>query len=170
MSQLIYDVTVPTLVRALNNLAGVLDKARSHAESEKIDPSALLTMRLYPDMFPLTRQVQIATDNAKGCVARLAQQDAPKYEDNESSFADLRARLEKTVGYIKSIEARSFDGAGDRPVALKFPQRTLNFKSGWEYLLGFALPNVYFHCTTAYDILRHGGVKLGKGDFLGAVG
>jgi uncharacterized protein len=170
MNQPIYDVTVPTLIRALNNLAGFLDKARSHAESEKIDPSALLTMRLYPDMFPLTKQVQIATDNAKGCVARLAQQEAPKFEDNESSFPELRARLEKTVGYIKSVDPRAFDGAGDRPVVLKFPHRTLNFHSGWEYLLAFALPNVYFHCTTAYDILRHGGVKIGKGDFLGAVG
>jgi hypothetical protein len=170
MSQSIYDVTVPTLVRALNNLANVLDKARSHAESEKIDPAALLSMRLYPDMFALTRQVQIATDNAKGCIARLAQQEAPKFEDNESSFADLRARLEKTVGYIKSVDTRALEGAGERAVALKFPHRTLNFKSGWEYVLEFVMPNVYFHCATAYDILRHAGVKIGKGDFLGAVG
>lgn len=170
MNQPIYDVTVPTFVRALNNLVAVLDKARSHAESEKIEPSVLLTMRLYPDMFPLTRQVQIASDTAKGCVARLTQQEPPKYEDNESSFAELRARVEKTIGYLKSIEPRAFEGAGERPVVLKFPQRSLNFKSGWEYLLAFALPNVFFHCTTAYDILRHGGVKIGKSDFLGAIG
>lgn len=170
MSQSIYDVTVPTLLRAINNLAAVLDKGRSHAESEKIDPSALLTMRLYPDMFPLTRQVQIASDNAKGCVARLAQVEPPKYEDNESSFAELRARLEKTAAYLESIQPRQLEGADERPVVLKFPQRSLNFRNGWDYLLTFALPNVYFHCTTAYDLLRHAGVKVGKGDFLGAVG
>jgi uncharacterized protein len=170
MSQSIYDVTVPTFIRALNCLAAVLDKGRAHAESEKIDPAVLLTMRLYPDMFPLTRQVQIASDNAKGCVARLAQQEPPKYEDGEASFADLRVRLENTVGYLKSVSPRSLEGAGERPVVLKFPHRTLNFASGWEYLLAFALPNVYFHCTTAYDILRHSGVRVGKGDFLGAVG
>jgi uncharacterized protein len=170
MNQPIYDVTVPTLIRALNNLAGVLDKARTHAENDKIEPAALLTMRLYPDMFPLTRQVQIASDTAKGGVARLVQQEAPKYEDNESSFPELRARLEKTVGYLKSIEPRAFEGAGERPVVLKFPQRSLNFSSGWDYLLGFVLPNVFFHSATTYDILRHGGVKIGKSDFLGPIG
>ena len=170
MSQSIHDVTVPTLLRAINNLAAVLDKGRSHAESEKIDPTVLLAMRLYPDMFPLTKQVQIASDNAKGCVARLAQLEPPKYDDSEASFAELRARLERTAAYLKSIQPQQFAGADERPVVLKFPQRSLNFRNGWDYLLAFALPNVYFHCTTAYGILRHAGVRIGKGDFLGAVG
>jgi len=167
MSQSIYDLTVPTLVRALSSLQVVLDKGRAHAEAEKIDPAVLLNMRLYPDMFALTRQVQIATDNAKGCVARLAQQDPPKYADDESSFAQLQARLDKTIQYLRQFQPRQLEGAGERPVELKFPQRTFPFKSGWDYVLTFVLPNVYFHCTTAYDILRHAGVKVSKGDFLG---
>lgn len=169
MSQSIYDVAVPTLVRALTNLGAILEKGRAHAERENIDPAALLGMRLYPDMFALTRQAQIATDNAKGCVARLARLEPPKYEDNEASFPELIARVEKTTGYLKGVRREQLEGAGERPVELKFPQRTLTFRSGWDYLLVFALPNVYFHCTTAYDLLRHAGVKLGKGDFIGAI-
>lgn len=169
MSLSIYDASVPTFVRALGSLAVVLDKGRAHAETEKIDPSALLGMRLYPDMFPLTRQVQTATDNAKGCVARLAQAEPPKFADTESSFAELQQRVEKTIAYLKSIEPRQLEGAGSRAVELKFPQRTFGFKSGWDFFLTFGLPNVYFHCTTSYAILRHAGVKVGKGDFIGAL-
>ncbi len=168
MNLSIYDVSVPTFTRALTALGAVLDKGRSHAESEKIDPSVLLNMRLYPDMLPLSKQVQIATDNAKGGAARLAQIEPPKFEDNETTFPQLRERLDKTVAFLKGLQARQFDGAAERPVTLKFPQRTLEFKSGLEYLQTFAVPNVYFHCTTAYDILRHAGVKIGKVDFLGA--
>jgi uncharacterized protein len=167
MNLSIYDVTVPPYVRALGALGAVLEKARAHAENEKIDPSVLLGMRLYPDMLPLTKQIQIASDNAKGGAARLAQVEAPKFEDNETTFAQFHERIEKTVGFLKSLSARQFEGAAERPVTLKFPQRTVEFKSGLEYLTTFATPNVYFHCTTAYDILRHAGVKIGKGDFLG---
>jgi uncharacterized protein len=170
MSLSIYEVAVPTFVRALSNLGVVLDKGRSHAESEKIDPSVLLGMRLFPDMLPLTRQVHIASDMAKGCVARLAQIEPPKYADDEASFPELQARIEKTVKFMREIQPRQMEGAAERPIELKFPNRTLNFSSGLEYLLGFALPNVYFHCTTGYNILRHAGVKLGKADFIGKVG
>ena len=169
MSLSIYDVTVPPYVRALTALAAVMEKARVHAENEKIDPSVLLSMRLYPDMLPLTKQVQIASDNAKGGAARLAQVEAPKFEDNETSFAQLRERLEKTIAFLKGLSPKQFEGAAERPVTLKFPQRTFEFKSGLEYLTTFATPNVYFHCTTGYDILRHAGVKIGKADFLGGV-
>lgn len=167
MTQSIYDVAVPTLLRALSSLKVVLEKGRAHAESEKIDPTVLLNMRLAPDMFPLTRQVQVATDNAKGCVARLAQQEPPKFPDTEASFAELQQRLDKTIQFLKGFQAGQLDG--ERPVELKFPQRTLAFKTGWDYLLAFGLPNVYFHCTTAYTILRHAGVKVGKADFIGPV-
>jgi len=169
MNLSIYDVCVPTLTRALGSLAVVLEKGRVYAESEKIEPAVLLGMRLYPNMLPLTTQVQIASDNAKGCVARLAQIEPPKFADNESSFPELHHRLEQTIAFIKGIEQRQLEGSESRPVELKFPQRTFAFKTGLDYLLSFALPNVYFHCTTAYDILRHGGVKIGKGDFLGPV-
>jgi uncharacterized protein len=167
MSLSIYDVTVPPYIRALSALGAVLEKGRSHAESEKIDPSVLLGMRLYPDMLPLTKQIQIATDNAKGAAARLSQVEAPKFEDNETSFAQFRERIEKTIAFLKSLSSRQFGGAAERPVTLKFPNRTFEFKTGLEYLTTFATPNVYFHCATAYDILRHAGVKIGKGDFLG---
>lgn len=167
MSLSIYDVTVPTYVRALTALAAVMEKGRVHAENEKIDPSVLLGMRLFPDMLPLTKQVQIATDNAKGGAARLAQVEAPKFEDNETTFAQLHERLEKTIAFLKGLSAKQFEGAAERPVTLKFPHRTFEFKSGLEYLQTFATPNVYFHCTTAYAILRHAGVKIGKADFLG---
>jgi hypothetical protein len=167
MNLSIYDVTVPPYVRALSALSAVLDKGRAHAENEKIDPSVLLGMRLFPDMLPLSRQIQIATDNAKGGAARLAQVDPPKFEDNETSFAQFRERIEKAIAFLKGLSSRQFEGAVERPVTLKFPHRTFEFKNGLEYLTTFATPNVYFHCATAYDILRHAGVKVGKGDFLG---
>ena len=170
MSQSIYEVAVPTLLKAFDNLAVVLDKGRAHAEQEKIEPSVLLNMRLYPNMFPLTRQVQIASDTAKGAVARLAGVEPPKFEDNEANFADLKARVEKTQAFMRDFKAAQLEGSESRPIVLKFPSRTLTFKNGWDYLLNFVFPNVYFHTTTTYDILRHGGVPVGKGDFLGAVG
>ncbi|HEY6451919.1 MAG TPA: DUF1993 domain-containing protein [Steroidobacteraceae bacterium] len=170
MSFPIYDASVPVMLHALNNLSTVLDKASAHCEKEKIDPNALLSARLYPDMFALTRQVQVVSDGSKGGAARLAGAEAPKFPDTESSFAELKARLDKTAAFLKSLEAAKFAGAEERAVELKFPQRTLNFRNGWDYLRGFVLPNLYFHSATAYDILRHNGVKLGKGDFLGNVG
>ena len=170
MSQSIYEVAVPTLLKAFDNLAVVLEKGRAHAEQEKIEPSVLLNMRLYPNMFPLTRQVQIASDTAKGAVARLAAIEPPKFEDNEANFADLKARVEKTQAFMRGFKAAQLEGSESRQVVLKFPSSTLTFKNGWDYLLNFVFPNVYFHTTTTYDILRHGGVPVGKGDFLGAVG
>jgi hypothetical protein len=170
MSLSIHDASVPVLARALANLAGVLEKGRLHAESEKIEPAVLLGMRLYPNMFALTRQVQVVSDTAKGCMARLGAVEAPKYEDTESSFAELKQRLDKTIAYVRGFEPRQLEGADSRAVVLKFPNNTLNFKNGWDYLLTFVLPNIYFHSATAYDILRHAGVKLGKPDFLGSIG
>src|SRR5579862_8521883 len=160
MSQSIYEVAVPTLLKAFDNLAVVLDKGRAHAEQEKIEPAVLLNMRLYPNMFPLTRQVQIASDTAKGAVARLAAVEPPKFEDTESSFAELLARVEKTQSYVRSFKAAQLEPAETRPVVLKFPNSTLSFKNGWDYLLNFVFPNLYFHSTTTYDILRHCGVPV----------
>ncbi|HSW11268.1 MAG TPA: DUF1993 family protein [Solimonas sp.] len=166
MSLSMYSASVPLFQRALGNLRNCLDKAAAHAEARKIDPAALLGFRLYPDMFPLSRQVQIAADMAKGCAARLAGVDVPKYEDNEASFAELAARIDKTLVFIGGFGAAQIDGSEDKPIQLKTPRGELNF-SGQQYLQVFALPNVYFHCSTAYNILRHNGVELGKQDFLG---
>jgi hypothetical protein len=127
-------------------------------------------MRLYPNMFAFTRQVQVVSDGAKGAMARLAAVEAPKFEDTESSFEELKQRIDKTVAYVRGFEPRQLEGAEGRAVVLKFPNNTLTFKSGWDYLLTFVLPNVYFHSATAYDILRHAGVKLAKSDYLGKVG
>jgi hypothetical protein len=169
MNLSIYDVIVPPYIRALRALSAVLEKARVHAESEKIDPAVLLSLRLFPDMLPLTSQVQIASDNAKGAAARLAQLEAPKFADTETTFPQLHERIEKTIAFLKGLSAFQFEGATERAVTLKFPHRSLEFKSGLEYLTTFATPNLYFHCATAYAILRQAGVKIGKADFLGGV-
>lgn len=169
MSQSIHDAAIPTFVRALQALSGVIEKGRLHAENEKIEPSVLLSMRLYPDMFPLSRQIQVVSDQCKGGASRLAGVEPPKYADTETTFAELKERLDKTVAYVKSIDVKKFEGADTRPIELKFPNSSLNFKSGWDYLLKFVLPNVYFHSTTAYGILRHAGVKVGKMDFMGDI-
>ena len=161
-----YQTSVPVFVRMLNNLAGILEKAAAHAERKKIDPPALLQARLYPDMFALTRQVQIATDNAKGCASRLAGIDPPRYEDTETSFAQLLARVEKTIAFVKSVKPEQIDGSEARTIMLKVRDQTITF-TGLAYLLNFVLPNFYFHVTTTYDILRHNGVELGKPDFIG---
>jgi hypothetical protein len=170
MSQSFYDASIPTLLQAVANLSVILDKGAAHAEAEKIDAAAFLSARLYPDMFALTRQVQIASDQAKGGAARLAGVEPPKFPDTENSFPELKARLEGTTAFLHSIERRQLEGAGERAVVIKQPQRTLSFPNGWVYLMQYVLPNVFFHSATAYDILRHSGVKLGKRDFLGAVG
>ncbi len=161
-----YQASVPVFVRALNNLAAILEKAASHAEARKIDPAVLVGYRLYPDMLGLARQVQIATDGAKGGVARLAGAEPPKYEDNEATIADLIARLRKTVAYLESIKPEQIDGSEDKTVTWK-TQTTTRTMQGMPYLLNHVTPNVYFHVTTAYDILRHCGVEIGKQDFLG---
>lgn len=166
MSISMYSAFIPVAIRNLNVLSTLLGKAAAHCEARKIDPAAFLSSRLIPDMFPLTKQVQIAGDMVKGGAARLAGIEIPKYEDNETSFPELQARLEKTIAFLKTIEPAQIDGKEDLDVTIKLPSRTLEFK-GQAYLTGFVLPNMYFHVTTAYNLLRQGGVELGKQDFLG---
>lgn len=161
-----YQASVPVFVRMLGNLRMVLEKGAAHAEARKFDAAVLVGSRLYPDMFPLSRQVQIASDIVKGCVARLAGVEVPKYEDSETTFADLFARIDKTVAFMKSIKPEQIDGSEGRDITLQMRSGALQFK-GQPYLLHFVLPNFYFHVTTAYNILRHSGVEIGKSDFLG---
>lgn len=163
-----YQAAVPPMVRTLSNLGAILDKAAAYATEKKIDPSVLLGSRLYPDMLPLLRQVQIATDHAKGCAARLAGQEPPKYDDTEASFAELTERIARTVAFLETFRPDQFDGAEERTITLPMRDRTLTFQ-GMPYLLQFALPNFYFHVTTAYGILRHSGLEIGKRDFIGKV-
>ena len=162
----LYDAAAAPLKRTLTNLSHILKKGEEHAEAKKIDPSILLNSRLFPDMFPLVRQVQIATDMSKGGVARLAGVDIPKYEDTETTFAELQARINKTIAFIDSIQAGQLEGAESKDITINVRKVDLQFK-GQAYLLSWVLPNVYFHVTTAYNILRHNGVELGKPDFMG---
>jgi hypothetical protein len=164
-----HSASVPIFVRMLGNIETWLDKAQAHAEAKKFDPSVYLAARLAPDMLPFTRQIQIASDNAKGCVARLAGVEIPKYEDNEATIDELRQRIRKTIDFMKSVPAEKFEGADARDIEV--PRRAgepLRFK-GEAYLKHFALPNFFFHVTTAYALLRHYGVDLGKADYLGPV-
>jgi uncharacterized protein len=162
-----YQAAIPVLTKVLGNLAGILEKAEAHAAAKKIDPTVFLQGRLYPDMYPLIRQVQIATDVAKGGAARLAGQTPPSYEDNETSFAEVQARIAKTIAFLQTFTPGQMDGSEDHAVTLKVGGREKTFQ-GLPYLFEFVLPNVYFHTTTTYAILRHGGVELGKADFLGS--
>ena len=168
MTITMYQASVPVFERTLKALDVILDKAAAYATERKIDPTVLLTARLYPDMFALTRQVQIATDHAKGASARLAGVAVPSFTDNEATFPDLKARIAKTLEFIATVKPAQIDGSEARDITLKAGPRELNFK-GQDYLLFFALPNFYFHVTTAFAILRHNGVPIGKLDFLGAV-
>ena len=161
-----YQASAPRFGNMLRNLSALLDKAQAHCEAKKIDPLALTQFRLYPDMFTLARQVQIACDTAKGAVARLAGVEIPKHEDTEQTFPELKARIAKTLEFVESVPAAKIDGSEEREVALKLRGNDVKF-SGLQYLLGFAYPNFYFHVTTAYVILRHNGVELGKRDFIG---
>jgi len=161
-----YAASVPVFAKMLGNLSAILDKAAAYAEQKKIDPAVLLDARLYPDMFPLTKQVRIACDFAKGAVARLAGEEPPKYEDTETTIADLKARIARTIDYIQGFRAERFEGAETREVELKIRGETMKYP-GLTYLLHVATPNFYFHVTTAYGILRHNGVELGKRDFIG---
>jgi hypothetical protein len=165
---LIYSMSVPVFVRTLGNLSTILDKAAAHAEAKKIDPAVLVNARLFPDMFPLSRQVQVACDFAKGSVSRLAGREPPKFEDTEVTFADLKARIARTIAHIEGIPAADLVGGEARDVTLKIRDQTHTYK-GAPYLAHIALPNFFFHATTAYDILRHNGVELGKRDFIGAI-
>ena len=168
MSLSIHAVTVPVYTRALTQLAAMLDKAAEFAERRKIEPRVLLEMRLAPDMFPLTRQVQIACDFAKGSVARLAGQEVPKWADDEASIADLKARIDKTLAFIASVPAAELEQAPGRTISMMMRGENRSFEA-LHYLLQMALPNFWFHVTTAYAILRHAGVELGKRDFIGPV-
>ncbi len=161
-----YQASVPVLTRMLNNLAAILEKGAAHAEAKKIDPAVLVSGRLYPDMLPLSKQIQIATDMAKGCVARLAGQEPPKHEDGETTFPELVARINKTAAYISTFKPQQIDGSEEKTITLQMRSGPLTF-AGMPYLLNFVYPNFYFHVTTAYDILRHSGVEVGKQDFLG---
>jgi len=162
-----YQASVPVLIHGLKNLSAILAKAADHADEKKIDHEVFLNARLAPDMFALTRQVQVASDTAKGCGARLAGVEVPSFADNETSFVELQERLAKTVAFLEGLTPAQIDGSEEKAVVLKFPSREFHF-TGQTYLFGFVLPNFYFHMTTAYDILRHNGVPLGKPDYLGA--
>lgn len=166
MSNLMYQCSAPVFTHNLKNLSAVLKSAARDAKARGIDPSVLLNSRLAPDMLPLTKQVQIATDHAKGCCARLAGVDAPVFQDNETTFEELEARIKRALAFIKSLKAPQFVGSESRDVVIKIPIGTLSF-SGVDYLNGWAMPNFYFHYSTAYNILRHNGVALGKRDYLG---
>lgn len=161
-----FSVARTSTLRALNNLDAMLDKALASAEARKFDPVVFLGARLAPDMFPLTRQVQIACDFCKGTMARLGNVENPKFEDNEASFADLKARIAKTREFVQSVGEGGFAGAEDRDLVIQAGPRTLEFK-GMPYLVGYALPNLNFHMSMAYAILRHNGVDLGKADYIG---
>jgi hypothetical protein len=167
MSDLIYQCSKSMFVHNLKNLAKILKKAASDAKARGIDPAVLLSARLSPDMFPLVRQVQIATDQAKGCCSRLAGVDNPVFADDETTFAQLDARIKRTVEFLGGLKASQFTGSESRAIVMQMPLGTLTF-SGLDYLNGWALPNFYFHYSAAYNILRHNGVGLGKPDFLGA--
>ena len=161
-----YQASAPVFDKMLGNLSAILGKAATWAESRKIEPSVLLNARLAPDMFALTRQVQIACDFAKGTCARLAGVEPPKFEDKESSIAELQARIAKTREYVATLKAAQIDGSEGRDIKLKAGPRELEFK-GLAYLTGFALPNFYFHHAMTYAILRHNGLELSKSDYIG---
>ena len=167
MSLSMFDASTPVLLQGLKGLKGVLAKAEAYAEAKKIDPSALLQARLYPDMFPLLRQVQIATDFAKGAAGRLAGAELPVFEDVETDFAGLKARVDKAIAFIEGLDPAAFEDSETREVSLKRRGETVTFP-GKDYLLHQALPNFWFHVTTAYAILRHNGLDVGKSDFMAA--
>jgi hypothetical protein len=161
-----YQASAPRLAHMLKNLSALIDKAEAHVAARKIDPAVLPAARLFPDMLPFARQVQIACDTSKGGCARLAGVDIPKHEDTEKTFEELKARIAKTVAFIESFKPAQLDGTEAKEIVLKFGPREFRF-TGIDYLLGFVLPNLYFHVTTAYNILRHNGVEVGKRDYLG---
>jgi hypothetical protein len=166
MSLSMYDASIPVFIRLFGNLSTILDKASRYAETKKIDPAVLVNARLAPDMFPLSRQIQIASDVAKGCAARLAGKEVPAFADDETSIADLQARIAKTIQFFKSIPATEINNSEQREITLKMGGQN-KILEGQTYLLNFVLPNFYFHITTAYAILRHNGLDVGKSDYLG---
>jgi uncharacterized protein len=168
MSISIYDFSIPVLTRGLTNLSAILDKGAAHATAKKFDSLVLAQSRLFPDMHPLVRQVQIACDTAKGAAARLAGIEVPKHEDTEVTFADLKARIAKTVDFLKSVTAGQLKDAESRSIEIKFPNSSWKF-TGKSYLTDFVLPNFYFHASIAYALLRKAGVEVGKNAFLGTI-
>jgi uncharacterized protein len=168
MSITMYSASVPIFVRMFENLSACLDKAEAHALAKKFDPSVYMSARLAPDMLPFPKQVQIASDAAKYCIARLAGIEAPKFEDDETTLGELRQRIRRTVDFLKSVSAAQIDGSDDKDIVVPRRDGPMTLK-GEVYLKHYALPNFFFHVTTAYALLRHNGVELGKGDYLGAM-
>jgi len=168
MSFSMYQASVPAYGQMLKTLSHILKKAEEHCEAKKIDPSVLVNARLYPDMAPLARQIQIATDQVKGGLSRLAGKEPPSWPDEEKTFADLHARVKKAQDFLATIKASDVDGSESRDVTLKIGGNDMTFK-GEQFLVNFSLPNFYFHVVTAYDILRHNGVEIGKRDFIGGI-
>ena len=163
------NASIPVFEIGLNALSALLDKAQAYSQARSIDPTVLLNTRLFPDMFALTRQVQSACDQAKNGAARLAGIDPPSFEDNEKTIAELKARVAKTIAFVKTLDAKKIDASADREITFPLGPNNKGHMKGADYLNHFALPNFYFHLTTAYDILRHCGVEIGKRDFLGAI-
>jgi uncharacterized protein len=161
-----YQASVPVIIRSLTNLAAILEKAAAHAEAKKIDQSVFLNSRLFPDMLPLVKQIHIATDITRRGVARLAEVDPPAFEDNETTFAELIDRIHNNITYLNTLTPAQIDGSEEKTITLTVGKQTMTFQ-GLPYLTGFILPNLYFHTTTTYNILRHNGLELGKIDFLG---
>jgi hypothetical protein len=168
MSLSMYSASVPVFRQVLGSLAAILEKAESHADLKKIEPQALLQARLFPDMFPLLRQVQVAADFAKGTVARLGGVEVPRYEDVETDFAGLQARIAKTLAFIDSVPREAIEDGAEREITTGSGANARQFANGQLYLVHYALPHFYFHATTAYAILRHNGLEIGKKDFIGS--
>jgi len=166
MTLSMYQASVPRFINTLGNLSAILDKAQSHVDTRKLDETALTGFRLYPDMLPMARQVMIVTDTAKGLAARLAGVEIPVYEDTEKTLAELKARIAKTIAYLQTFQPAQIDGTEDKEIVIKRGDKETRY-SGQQFLLGHAVPNFYFHVTTAYAILRHNGVEIGKRDYLG---
>lgn len=166
MSLSMYQASVPAFLRTLTQLDAILDKAEAYAAAKKIDPATLINARLFPDMFPMSRQVQIACDFAKGACARLAGKDVPAWPDDEKTFAELKTRIAKTRDFVKTFKAGDIDGSEGRDIKIKVGGQDMAFK-GEQYLTYFVLPNHYFHAAMAYGILRHNGLEIGKSDFIG---
>ena len=166
MSISMYQASVPRFVNILGNLSNILDKAQAHVDAKKIDATALTSYRLFPDMFPMSRQVQIACDTAKGVVARLAGVEIPKDEDTEKTIPELKARIAKTIAFIQTVTPAQIEGTEDKAIVTKRGDKETHYK-GMQFLLGHAVPNFYFHVTTVYNMLRHNGVEIGKRDYLG---
>lgn len=167
MSLSMHSASVPIFQRMLGNMLTWLDKAEAHAQARRFESANYLGLRLAPDMLPLVKQVQIASDAAKGCVARLAGQEVPKWADAEATLDDLRARIRRTIDFVGSVPAAQIDGSEGREVVLPMRNRDPLKFNGEDYLRQFALPNFFFHVTTTYALLRHAGVEVGKGDYLG---